>query len=212
MNNLVEFFEITDPYTAEFEKAMLIYESSFPENERRPIDSIESMLISGRIRLLVGESNDKIVFMALIYPLIGTPFLLGDYLATAEGYRSAGIGKAFLRYIIDEIRNTQFKYFVIEIENPYLNIDEAKLRRMKFYKRIGMKELKGIRHILPPFQGSEPTELILLAFSQEDEDHLAGEIVSDLMKRIFRELYDRYEGDELLTVILRGIPDVVWLD
>ncbi len=212
MSHLVRFIEVADPSFAEFDKAMRIYECSFPENERRPISSIRSMLINRKIRLHVGEIDGNIVFMALLYPIHNTPFLIGDYLATAEGCRSTGIGKAFLKYIIDEIRDTQFKYFIVELENPYLHENEIKSRRLKFYRSIGLRELKGVRHILPPFQGFEPTELILMALSLENEVQILGEIVSDLMIRIFNELYDRDEDDELLNLVLKSIPKIVYLD
>jgi GNAT superfamily N-acetyltransferase len=202
----VNFHEITDASSLEFEAAMRIYVESFPENERRPIATIKKMLESGESRLMVGEREKVIIFMALLYPIKGTSFLLGDYLATAESCRSTGIGRAFLMHILDGMRDLQCNFFLIEIENPYLNEDETKMRRLKFYKRLGMKELMSVGYILPPFQGTEPVELILMLFSREDADHLAGEIVRDLVIRLFGELYGRFEGDEFLTLTLKSIP------
>jgi len=80
----VNFYEILDASCWEFEAAIQIYIASFHENERRPNASIIEMLECGRSRLIAGEARGEIVFMALLYPLNGTPFLLGDYLATAE--------------------------------------------------------------------------------------------------------------------------------
>jgi GNAT superfamily N-acetyltransferase len=208
----VNFCEIADMSSIEFEEAMKIYVESFPENERRPIATIKKMLESGESRLMVGERENEIVFMALLYPLKGTPFLLGDYLATAEDHRSTGIGRAFLRHILDEMKDLQCNFFLIEIENPYLNEDETKMRRLKFYKRLGMKELMDVKYFLPPFQGTEPTEMILLVFSVENCNHLAGETVRELVIHMFGELYERYGNDDLLMSTLRSIPDLVWLD
>ncbi len=212
--HLVKFNEVDDVSSIEFEDAMGIYIASFPVNERRPVAAIKAMLDSGRSRLIVGRLGNEVAlaFMALLYPLTGTPFLLGDYLATAEGYRNKGIGKAFLRNIFNLIGDMQFKYFIVQVENPYIDHDEMRLRRMKFYKELGMKELKGIRYILPPLQGTKPTELMLMVLSTENEDCLAGEILRVMIIQMFEELYDRHEGDEFLTLILEGIPDQVWLD
>ena len=208
----VNFYEIADVSSIEFEEAMKIYVESFPENERRPIATIKEMLKSGKSRLMVGERDKEIVFMALLYPMKGTSFLLWDYLATAEDCRSTGIGRAFLRHILDEMKELQCNFILIEIENPYLNEDETKMRRLKFYKRLGMKELMGVKYFLPPFKGIEPIEMILLVFSVENYNRLAGETVRDLVIHMFGELYDRYENDDLLMSTLRSIPDLVRLD
>jgi hypothetical protein len=170
------------------------------------------MLKSSKSRLMVGEREKEIVFMALLYRIKGTSFLLGDYLATAEDYRSTGIGRAFLRHILDEMKDLQCNLFLIEIENPYLNEDETKMRRLRFYKRLGMKELMGVRYFLPPFEGIEPIEMILLVFSVENCNHLAGETVRDLVIHMFGELYDRHGNDDLLMSTLRSISDLVRLD
>lgn len=206
----VKFIEITDAYSVEFEDAMRIYIASFPENERRPVAVIKAMLNSGKSRLIIGSIENKVVFMALLYPLKGTSFLLGDYLATAEEYRGRGIGSGFLRSIFDIMGDMQFKYFLVQVENPYLDQDEMKMRRMKFYKRLGMRKLKSIRFILPPLQGTKPTELILMILSTED--HLAGDVIRSIIIEMFKELYDRHEGDEFLVSILEGMPDRIWLD
>jgi len=191
---------------------MRIYIESFPENERRLVATIKEMLKSSKSRLMVGEREKEIVFMALLYRIKGTSFLLGDYLATAEDYRSTGIGRAFLRHILDEMKDLQCNLFLIEIENPYLNEDETKMRRLRFYKRLGMKELMGVRYFLPPFEGFEPIEMILLVFSVENCNHLAGETVRDLVIHMFGELYDRHGNDDLLMSTLRSISDLVRLD
>ena len=191
---------------------MRIYIESFPENERRLVATIKEMLKSSKSRLMVGEREKEIVFMALLYRIKGTSFLLGDYLATAEDYRSTGIGRAFLMHILDEMKDLQCNLFLIEIENPYLNEDETKMRRLRFYKRLGMKELMGVKYFLPPFEGIEPIEMILLVFSVENCNHLAGETVRDLVIHMFGELYDRHGNDDLLMSTLRSISDLVRLD
>ncbi len=205
----VNFYKIADTSSIEFEEAIRIYVESFPENERRPIVSIKEMIKSGRSHLMIGKRGNEIVLMSLLYPLKGTPFVLVDYLATAKEYRSTGMGRAFLRHILDKTEEVQPNFFLIEIENPYLDKDETKIKRLEFYKSLGMKELRGVRYVLPPFQGTEPVELILMLFSREDADHLTGEMVRNLVIQLFGELYDRFKGDDFLALTLSSIPDSV---
>ena len=209
MSPEVRFDEVKDPSADEFKEAMKIYIASFPENERRTVASIEAMVKDGKIRLIVGLVDGKAVFMALLYPIEGTPFVLGDYLATVEEYRGKGIGKQFLDGIFSAVDGLEFDYFLIQVESPYISSDETVIRRVEFYKRLGMKELKGLRYILPPLQGIMPTEMILMVLHRADDHHLDGEVMRDLIIRIFRELDDRHEDDEFLTSTLRGVPDLI---
>jgi hypothetical protein len=86
-----------------------------------------------------------------------------------------------------------------------------KERRSKFYRGLGMKELKGVRYILPPQQGTGITDLILMTNPRRDELCLKGEVVRNLVIRMFGELYSRYEGDEFLMRTLESIPKLVRL-
>jgi hypothetical protein len=205
----VEFSEIGDVFSEEFKDAMRIYLKSFPHNERRPVASIEEEIRSGKIRLIIGKIDEKVVFMSLLHPVKGTSFLLCDYMAIAEGYRNLGIGERFLKNVFSILSDIEFSYFLGEVENPYLDRDELKRRRVKFYKRTGMKELKEVRYLLPPLQGADPTEMILMVMCKTEANCLNGGELREILIRIFQNIYGREEDDEILAEILAGIPDKV---
>ena len=208
----VGFCRIRDIISREFEEAMKIYLSSFPENERCPMDILRERITSDKCILITGQIKKDIVFMALLYPLMGTSVLIGDYLATDEKYRGRGIGEMFLKGLLASRRKMNFDRFLIEIENPHLDSDEMKTRRLKFYRNAGMKEIKDIRYLLPPFLDKGPTEMILMINSFGGEDHLEGEALRRIIKQMYSELYGRHEGDESLGMVLKSIPFFVPLE
>jgi hypothetical protein len=110
------------------------------------------------------------------------------------------------------MKTMPFNHFLIQKENPHDGCDEMKNQWLNFYKRLGMKELIDVRYILPPLQGTETTDLRLMINPREDEIFLESEIVRNLVIRMFGELYDRHEGDELLIKTLESIPKQVRLD
>ncbi len=185
--------------------------SPFPENERRPIASLESEISSRKSRLIVGKIEGRVAFMSLLHPVKGTSFLLCDYIAIAEGYRNLGIGERFLKNIFSILSDIEFSCCLYEVENPYLDRDELKKRRVRFFKRMGMKELKDVRYLLPPLQGSNPTEMILMVLCKTEANCLKGGELRDTLIRIFRSIYGRKEDDEILAEILAGIPDRIEL-
>jgi GNAT superfamily N-acetyltransferase len=208
---LVEFLEVLDTSSEEFEKAMDIYIASFPENERRPVATIEMEMKSGISRLIIGRMEDRVVLMALLHPINDTSFVLGDYMAIDEEYRGMGIGAAFLNNIFSILDDIEFDYLLGEIESPYLEEDELKARRVEFFRRLGMKELKDVRYILPPLQGTLPTEMILMVLCKTEADCLGGAEIKDILRRVFRNIYARGEDDEILALILERMPDTIKL-
>ena len=211
LSPLVKFCEVKDVLSDEFKEAMRIYINTFPENIRRPVAFIEMEIKGDKTRLIIGRIDDKIVSMALLCPLKGTSFVLGDYLAIREEYQSQGIGEHFLKNIFSIIDDIQFEYLLGEVESPYIEQDKSKMRRVNFFKRLGMKELKDVRYILPPLQGTSPTEMILMVFSKMEENRLIGDEVRNIIIRIFSEIYNRDEDDEILALNLKGIPDLIRL-
>ncbi|HWQ19529.1 MAG TPA: hypothetical protein VN455_07085, partial [Methanotrichaceae archaeon] len=103
----------------------------------------------------------------------------------------------------------KFEYLLAEVESPYLDRDPIKMMRVDYYRGLGMKELKGIRYMLPPYHGTSPMEMILMVLPKRGEDYLDGSTIRDVIVRIFRELHDRDTDDPLLASIIKGMPDKI---
>jgi GNAT superfamily N-acetyltransferase len=209
--HLVEFQEIKDISSDDFKEAMGIYLTSFPENERRPVASIEIDIDRGKARLIVGRMDDRVVSMALFHPIKGTRYLFGDYMAISKEYRSRGIGEQLLKNVFCIFNDAEFDHIFGEFENPYFDENELKMRRINFFKRMGMKELKNVRYLLPPLQGSLPTEMILMVLSKTDRHCIDREEVKYMIMQIFKDIYNRDEDDEILDFILEGLPEIIRL-
>src|SRR5262249_52764757 len=136
--------------------ALEIYSEAFPPNERHPLSVIKERVKKGLNIAYVGRLNNKIVFMALLWPLKNTNFILLDYMATSAKQRGKNIGSHFMQ----EMRGTlekEKKHFIMEIENPeFGNNKEEREKRVAFYRKNGAKELKSVRYILPALQRSKP--------------------------------------------------------
>lgn len=203
MINKVRFSEIKDINHKDFEEAIRIYEESFPSNERQSKDTIKKRIEENIYQMFIGQLKDKIVFMALLYPLKKTDFVLLDYMVTKEKFRSKGIGTRFIKNIL---KKTKPKYLILEVENPrYGNNKEQRQQRVKFYKSLGAKEMKNIRYILPPLSGNIPTEMILMVLPNYDEGKMDSHLVKKLIIQIYKELYNRDKEDDILNSFVNKI-------
>jgi hypothetical protein len=207
----VKFEEVTDVSSEKFREAARIYIAAFPESKWRPVATMKELISSGRLRLIIGIVEDQVVFMSTLYPIRGTPFVLGDYITVADEYRGRGISRQFNEDVFCMISGLKFDYLLAEVEDPYLDSDEQKTRRVNYYRRIGFKEMKGVRYSLPPYQGTSTMEMILMVLCWHGEVFLDGAEIRDIIARIFRELHNRDRNDPILTRNIEGVPDRIEL-
>jgi GNAT superfamily N-acetyltransferase len=206
----MEFREIKKTDANEFKQAMEIYLEAFPANERHPLATIVDRVNRELSRLYVASSNGEIVFLALLWPLKETDFVLLDYIATKANHRGQGIASAFLTTLRDELISTR-KHLILEVEHPQFGDPKEKERRVAFYKRHGARELEGVRYLLPPLDGTTPTEMILMIFPEYSDEKISGALVKNLITQMYREVYDRQRDDELLNTFINQIGDTIKL-
>jgi hypothetical protein len=205
------FGQISAKDVQEVEGALQIYQDSFPQNERHPIEVILERLHDGRYMLIVGHDGSEVVFFALLWPLRDTEFVLLDYMATKSSHRHRGIASEFLRGL-PHSAETAGKFLVLEVENPARGDNrQERAKRVDFYRRQGIMELQGVRYILPGLSGGDPTEMILMMFPQYDEGKIDGAKVRKIITQIYQELYARDSRDTLLNSFIREIKDRVQL-
>jgi len=208
---MIHFEEIHDSANKDFGEALKIYANAFPPSERHPDEIIRKRVNQGFNKLLVGRIQDEVVFMALLWPLENTDFILLDYMATKDTHQSQGIGSAFIKQMRDVLLHNN-KRFVMEVENvEHGDNPEQREKRLDFYTRNGAKALKGVRYILPPLQGSTPTEMILMVFPAHNAETIDADAVRKVIIQIYRELYGRDANDALLTSFIHSIKGPIQL-
>src|ERR1041384_3755060 len=198
----MEFKELNQIDSREFREAMEIYTEAFPANERHSEPVIAERVRNGLSKLYVTSSDDEITFLAMLWPLKTTEFILLDYMATKARHRAKGIASAFMTELGKNLRNAK-KYLIIEVEDPkFGDRQKEKEKRVTFYKRHGAKVLEGVRYLLPPLDGSTPTEMILMVFPDHSGKEIDGAVIKSVILQIYRELYDRQEDDALLGTFI----------
>lgn len=189
-----------------YESAMAIYLSSFPANERHPLDVVQRRVQSGQSRLFIATMAGEPIGMALLWDFDGIPFVLLDYLAMREDCRGRGLGSDFFRFLSDEIQETG-KQVVIEVEHPSFGNNRAqRIRRIRFYLDNGAGILRDVPYWLPPLDGTTPTEMLLLISPADEHRVYSQDDVHMLISRLYAELYGRDENDPLLNSFIHALP------
>lgn len=205
------FYQVTETESSDFKAAIAIYEEAFPEKERASTSFLAEKIRTKSYQLFVKLENNQIVFVAILCEPILEKFVLLGYLATHAHFRNRGLGTSFMKETLTRLAH-QSQYLLLEVEDPTFGSDrELRKRRVNFYHRLGAKQMKDVRYILPPLRGGESTEMILMLASEYPENRIAGESVKELITQIYVRFYDRPQDDPLLQSILQTIGEFVEL-
>lgn len=209
---MIEFIQINDTKHAGLAAALEIDVDAFPANERFPVELLKEEIDKGVEQLYLGYQENEVVFMALLWPLKDTEFILLGDMATKKSHRGQGIGTAFLNKIRQDLREKN-KFILLEVENPDRGSErEEKGRRVAFYRRVGAQVMQGVRYVLPPLDGSSiSTEMLLMVFPEYRNDTIAAKIVKEAIAQIYRELYGRDRDDPVLNDFIHDIQDPIFL-
>jgi GNAT superfamily N-acetyltransferase len=202
----IEFKQLHDTQGELFEQALVLYTESFPPNERHPLSVIKERIESGSSKLYVGILSGKVACMALIWHFKTVNFILLDYIAVGANYRSLKIGSVFLAFLIKE-GIADGKTMVFEVEHPDFGENrEDRLRRISFYLKNGAYIIDDFVYLLPPLDGSHPTEMLLMLYPAQPVDSLTPQSLRALVVSLYKELYGRSENDPLLLSFINNIP------
>ncbi len=123
-----------------------LYQSVFPEEERKPFSLIERKAVMGEMEILLIKEERKSIGFAIV--AFGDRLVLLDYFAISERWREMGYGSAALELIEGLYSDRQFflevekpdQFFSGEEDDPKKHEEGVILRkrRKNFYLRNGM--------------------------------------------------------------------------
>ncbi len=207
----IQFQQLLDSSLPAVDAAIALYKQSFPANERHPSRTIRDRIDTQQSLLYVGLAEQTVVFLSLLWPLHNTEFILLDYLATDPNYRGQGIASLFLNQLCDRLQASQQR-LLLEVEHPALGKNSTeRAKRVQFYQKLGAKVLDSVPYQLPPLDGSQATEMLLMILPAQSGEQLQGSQVRSLIQQLYRDLYHRDETDPLLKQCLSAVPDPVTL-
>lgn len=153
-----DIYGITDVEDPLLEKIKGLYMASFPENERRPWQSIIDMIANASpffsVKAIVGNDNVFYGFYTS-WNLPGVLYI--EHFAIESSERSTGIGSSV---ITDLSAAATPRAVVVEVELP--GSSEAD-RRIAFYERNGFQSI-DLQYFQPPYApGLDMVEMMLMS-------------------------------------------------
>lgn len=184
-----------------------LYNTSFPADERTPLEELQRLLDSGSILLhrTTNKAGELLCF-SIVYPM--SNFALLSYIASDSTKRSTGIGSKHMKRLLEILKSKypEFLGLVLEIESTrQVGLDAAdktaRQRRLAFYQRLGAKRLCRT-YVWPSYaqKGSyRLAELMWFDFDPAtiDDPHLPG-----IVRELYMKGYGAQEDDPILEMVI----------
>lgn len=150
---------------------------AFPEEERRELEEVHSLLGSSELELLVPVENGEALGMLMVWNLPNRVFL--ENFAVRKDRRSCGLGSKMLSFV----RSYWKKPVILEVEPPE---GEVERHRIAFYERNGF-HLSHFPYLMPNLRGAgEPLPLLLMSCPEKMEDEEARAAAEELYATAYR--------------------------
>jgi ribosomal protein S18 acetylase RimI-like enzyme len=202
-----EFLVVSDIASPEFEEVIDIYLQAFPENERQPLDKIKRRVATNEYSLLVVKRGNTVVGFSLLYVFDDLRFGLLDYMTIREEYGNLGIGAELFRQTYEYFKkgNPSRNFLLLEVEHPaYGSVSERalRLRRIRFYERLGVRTVANFEYLLPPMSDNRPTEMLLMVYAGNNSIDIDQNTLKDILVAVYEKVYNRKLGDPYLSRML----------
>ena len=112
-----------------------LYQSAFPDSEKKPFSMIRTMWKKGKSDVWYCEENGT--FAGLVITINGPDKILLDYLAVAKNRRGQGIGSGILKKMREKYVGKGVFLEIETVDETADNYEERK-RRKQFYLANGM--------------------------------------------------------------------------
>lgn len=160
-----------------YQKAMELYQISFPSHEQRENRSQEQILTQEAYHLDIVCDEGEFIGEVLYWEVAG--FLYIEHFCILPSMRNKQYGQKILKALQD-------KPLILEIDPP---VDEISIRRKGFYERCGFVE-NPYRHIHPPYHaGNHGHDLVIMSsprmLTQSEYDVFFDFLKNTVMKNAY---------------------------
>jgi|SRR6185369_1538625 GNAT superfamily N-acetyltransferase len=179
---------------------MRIYMQEF-YSSRLPIAKVRSLLKTGSYQLFVAEEAGRILAMALLWGCTRPVFVHLDYIAVSQEWKGRGIGTAFYRWLVEHLETfaPRAQLLTLEVEDELLN----------FYRRSQTRILHEVPYLFPASHG--PLPMHLMVYDRRGRGTLAGALVQEVIRALYRGIHHRGADDALLRSFISRVPRQVTL-
>lgn len=183
-----------------------VYESLFPEEERKSLDALSLLMCQEGYQLLLFKNDETMerVGFAFVYHMKEIKLLWLDFIAIEPKHQSGGYGSRFFEGILKAVGKGCYGMFM-EVEKPIGN-DLNQTRRLKYYERLGALYI-NVDYRLPTSIGGLP---MYLMYKPLCPGALTSDLTIKAIERVYNNIHHDVDGTAVLyEAVIKSIgPDL----
>ena len=191
-----------------FDELVAIYREALPRSERKPAAKLAAMIAKPGYIFLVLMLDGKVVGFAIAVCFERTEACLIEYMAIAGKMRGQGLGNTLFKSVVElpEIRD---RYLLAEVESevPASADQEDRVRRKRFYRKLGCREIEGLDYIMPAVSSSTPPAMNILVYRRELPEEISKAQLRGWLEDIYVNVYWRSSSDPQIDTMLENLPE-----
>jgi GNAT superfamily N-acetyltransferase len=192
----------------EFAGLVRVYEASLAASERKSLAALNAMLARPEYLFLAAVEDGSVLGFAIAIALIGSDAALLEYMAVDVGLRGRGVGAALFGAVAGWSGIADRSLLVeVDSEREGSVEREQRARRKGFYRRLGARELEGLRYLMPPVTAAAPPAMDLMVYRRELPGYIEKGRVRGWLEDCYKQVYGVAAGDPRVGEMLAGCAE-----
>ncbi len=170
------FVDVTDPKSPEFNKLWLLYNTAFPQDERRSLYEHKLVQADPRFHFAAIRYEGLTAGLLAYWELHDMMFI--EHFAIEPEFRSEGIGSR----VIEDLQYEADKMIVLDVEPEDESLNAV--RRVHFYEKHGFRYCRK-PVVLPTYWFAKPITSNLMVWAPNNSKMTQKQILDSISRSIY---------------------------
>lgn len=207
---MINFYNITDRQNQEYYEALEVYKAGTPDDLQLKDEVIHEKIDSGNAVIIMGKQNVVPAFMAMLWKLEGTHFMVNEIISVIPSFKDVPFSKMYFD-VLKHSEYYQTNHILFEAEDPDFGNKAERLEKLNYYFSHGFQYLKDIKTIVPHPLGDSHENTILLLLTQNRFAEFSKKEIENMIARLYKDLYHTERDAYIVEEILKQLPDKIEL-
>jgi len=207
---MINFYNITDRENQEYYEAIEVYKAGTNEELQLKSEILNEKMDSGNSIIILGKQNVMPSFMAMLWKLEDTNFIVNEIISIIPSFKDVPFGKMYF----DVLKHSEYyqnNHIIFEVEDPEFGNKEERLEKINYYFKYGFQLIKGIKTVVPDPISENYENTLLMVLTQNRFHEFGKEEINQMIIKLYKDLYDIDEDAFVLKGILENIPEKIEL-
>ncbi|NPD46226.1 MULTISPECIES: hypothetical protein [unclassified Lentimicrobium] len=205
---MINFYNITDRQNQEYYEAIEVYKAGTPDELQLKTEVIDEKMDSGNAVIIMAKQNVMPAFMALLWKLEGTDFIVNEIISVIPSFKDVPFGKMYF----DVLKHSDYyqnNHILFEAEDPEFGDKIERTERINYLLTHGFQWVKNVKTIVPHPTGDSHENTLLMLLTQDRFIEFSLEDIKKLLIKLYKDLYHTEEDTYILKEILAHLPEEI---